>query len=200
MSEIWQGLRRESNQLGEKNDCGVCALSVVTGLPYANCHAALKKHGRKNGKGTFNWQIFRAVEDLGFKLFEIPCPYKGLRSLGRNLPQKGNFFIWVTGHYAGVRDGVIHDWSNGKCLRVQKVYQVIKQDDVTTVIHQFEEPKISNRTRQTRYLYKLVHVSGEIVAEYKRFPTKIDKIIKYNGIINVRGRNYEGCKFILKSI
>ena len=200
MSEIYQGLRNEARQIGENNDCGVKALAVVTGLPYAVCHAALEKQGRVKGKGTYNFQIAKASQELGFKLIKIDCPYRGLRSLGRNLPQKGNFFIWVTRHYAGVRDGVIHDWSDGKCLRVIAVYQVIKADDVTTQIHKFEEEKVSTRTRQTRELYKLVHNSGEIVAKYKRFPTKIDKVIKRNGIIKLRGRDYFASEFTLKSI
>lgn len=200
ISPIYQGLRNEANSLRENNDCGVKALAVATGRSYADCHVALKAHGRKNGKGTYNWQMEKAVNDLGFKLISVSCHHRGLRALSRDLPQTGNFIIWVTRHYAGASGGKIHDWSDGKCLRVKGVFQVIPlgQDSQT---HSFQ-PKEKTRTRKTQDLYKLVHQSGLVVARYKRFPSKVFKVIKENGYIRADefGLYRRGEEFSLKDI
>lgn len=198
ISPIYQGLRNEANSFGENNDCGVKALAVATGRSYADCHSTLKNYGRKNGKGTYVSQMINAARDLGFNLIKIDCHHRGLRSLSRDLPEKGNFVVWVTGHFAGVSDGKIHDWSDGRCLRIKQVFQAIPiGSDIP--LHSFE-PKEKNRTRKTQELYKLVHQSGLVVAKFKRFPTKVFKVIQLNGYIQAGGLYRRGEEFSLKDI
>jgi hypothetical protein len=191
-NELYQGLKSEARKLGEKNDCGVKALAVITGLPYETCHQTLKSFGRKDRSGTFHFQMNKALDFLGFTIKKVECPYKGLRSLGRDLPETGSFLISATSHYAGVSDGKIHDWSEGRCLRIQGFYQIFKKGDIKD-IHVFKIPEKTGRTRQTRVLYKLVHkTSGNVVAEFMRYPTKIHKVISYNGTVQAGNRKYFG--------
>lgn len=197
-SPIYQGLRTEANGFGENNDCGVKALAVATECSYADCHAALKKHGRKNGKGTFVSQMIKAANDLGFNLIKVDCHHRGLRALSRDLPQKGNFVIWVTRHFAGASSGKIHDWSDGRCLRIKQVFQAVPIGS-NFPIHSFEQQE-KTRTRKTQDLYKLVHQSGLVVAKFKRFPTKVFKVIQLNGYIRAGGLCRRGEEFSLKDI
>lgn len=194
---IYQELVGESSKLGEKNDCGVKALSVITGFNYVECHKTLSLFGRKRGKGTFVSSMFSALKHLGFKVVEVKCPYGGMRSLGRNLPPKGSFLIFATGHFAGVRDGKIHDWSEGRCLRIKKFYQIQKGEDNSPTFVFKEETK---NKRQSFKTYRLVHRSGEVAAEFKRFPSKVDYVIKTNGTIKVWGKSIKGSEFVLQNV
>ena len=199
MSEIYQGLRNDSNAIGENNDCGVKALAVITGESYNDCHAILKKLGRKNGRGTWNSQIQRALDHFGFEMVKVDCPYNGLRSLGRNLPSKGSFLIWATRHFAGARDGKIHDWSEGRCLRLKMLWQIVKKDS-NEPIHEFQNEKPSNRTRRTTLLYNLTHPEMGVIAHYKRFPNRVDRTIKLNGYLVINKRHYRAGDFKIEKV
>ena len=199
MSEIYQGLRNDSNAIGEKNDCGVKALAVITGESYNDCHAILKKLGRKNGKGTYTSQMQRALDHFGFKMVVVPCPYNGLRSLGRNMPSKGAFLIWATKHFAGARDGKIHDWSEGRCLRLKMLWQIVKKDS-TEAIHEFKTKEYSNRTRTTTVLYNLTHPEMGIITNFKRYPNKVARSIKENGYLVLNKRHYRAGDFKIERV
>lgn len=194
---IYQELVGESSKLGEKNDCGVKALSVITGISYVECHRALSKLGRKKGRATRLGAIFDALKQFGFKFTEVQCPHGGMRSLGRNLPSKGSFLIFATNHFAGAKDGKIHDWSEGRCLRIRKFYQIQKAEDNSPT---FTFKQVTTNKRQSFKTYRLVHNSGLVAAEFKRFPSKVDKVIKTNGTIKVWGRSIKGSEFILKNV
>ena len=194
---IYQELVGESSKLGEKNDCGVKALSVITGISYVECHKTLSLFGRKKGKGTFVSSMFSALKHFGFKAVEVKCPYGGMRSLGRDLPPKGSFLIFATNHFAGVKDGKIHDWSEGRCLRIRKFYQIQKAEDHSPT---FVFKEATTNKRQSFKTYRLVHNSGKVAAEFKRFPSKIDYVIKINGTIKVWGKSIKGSEFILQNV
>lgn len=195
--DIYQKLVGESSKLGEKNDCGVKALSVITGIDYAECHRALARLGRKKRGATKLVSIFDALKQFGFKFVEVQCPYGGMRSLGRNLPPKGSFLIFATNHFAGVKDGKIHDWSEGRCLRVRKFFQIQKAEDCSPT---FTFKQVTTNKRQSTKTYRLVHNSGLVAAEFKRFPPKLDKVIKTNGTITVWGRIIKANEFVLQSV
>jgi hypothetical protein len=59
----------KSREHGEKNDCTVRAIAAVTGLPYEECHEALRLAGRNKGKGCFRNVQKAALEALGFEIF-----------------------------------------------------------------------------------------------------------------------------------
>jgi hypothetical protein len=192
---IYQELVGESSKLGEKNDCGVKSLSVITGVDYLECHKVLEGLGRKKGGSTKLSSMFLALNKFGFKAIEVKSPYGGMRSLGRNLPPKGSFLIFATNHFAGARDGKIHDWSEGRCLRVKRFYQIQKVED-NSLAFSFKEE--SGNKRQSFKTYRLVHRSGRVATEFKRFPTKVNYVIKNDGIIKVWGKSIKGSEFVLQ--
>lgn len=194
---IYRELSQNSRQMGETNDCGVLALAVITGAPYEHCHSILKSFGRKNRKGTFHSQMWRAFDVLGFEVKKISCPFPGMRSFERNMPKEGAFLIHSTRHYAGVKDGQVHDWSQGSCKRIVGVYQIFKKGEEQK-IHEFKEPS-KTRTRKTSALYHLIY-NDRVVAEFRRFPTRVKKVIDTNGMIRCGAINDYGCNFELKSI
>lgn len=194
---IYQELVGESSKLGEKNDCGVKALSVITGNSYTECHKLLAQLGRKKGRETLLSSMFKALQQMGFKAIPVECPYGGIRSLGRNLPSKGSFLIFATNHFAGVRDGKIHDWSEGRCLRIKKFYQIVKEGEFTPVFKFKEEGK---NKRNSFKLYHLTHCSGKVVAKYRRFPTKIHSTIKRNGLFKINGSVIKAEEFTLEQV
>jgi len=199
MSELYQGLRNEAKSIGENNDCGVKALAVVTGLSYSECHAKLEHHGRKHGKGTYLSSMFGALRELGFSWVKTSCDHRGMRSLSRNLPKDGNFLIHATRHFAGASGGKIHDWSENRCLRIIKVYQIFKVGE-NPVIHEFKKKETTNRTRKTTVLYNLTHPEMGVVANYKRLPTKIVKAINSRAYLIVNNRRYLSHEFKLERI
>lgn len=199
MSELYQGLRQESNSIGENNDCGVKALAVITGESYNDCHAILKKLGRKNGKGTYVSQMAKALDHFGLEMARVDCPYNGLRSLGRNMPSKGSFLIWATKHFAGARDGKIHDWSEGRCLRLKVLWQIVKKDS-NEPIHEFKTKETANRTRRTTVLYNLTHPEMGVIANYKRLPSKVLKTINSCGYLVINNRRYRAGDFKLERV
>jgi hypothetical protein len=114
----------------ENHDCGVIALSMTTGVSYDECHAMLKKHGRKNRCGTKNSTMSRAGHDLGFYLKKIYIhPLKAKQytmiTVANGLLRSTLYIIFISGHYAPFIDGVVRDWSNGTRCRVKWVYEVV---------------------------------------------------------------------------
>lgn len=101
----------------EHNDCAVRAMADATGKPYAECHALLKAAGRKDRSGTYEATVTKA---LG-----VPFTRTGRRAWGyrakdtrptaaklmRELP-KGNYIVFVTGHFFALVDGVHLDMAD----------------------------------------------------------------------------------------
>lgn len=135
--------------LNEKKDCAVVAMTVVTGLPYATCHAALLAEGRKPGRGTYANQYTAALEALGFTVRE--WSYAEMCAMSRSFwdiyrkqvagttthsprrfPKcfegKGPLLLRCKGHVAGMdANGVVHDWSINRSLRVHTIVSVTKK-------------------------------------------------------------------------
>jgi len=121
---------RSPTERGEHSDCGVIALSMTTGLPYDDCHAMLKKHGRRNRSGTHHGTLTRAGHDLGFYLKKIYIrPLKGkqytMNTVADGLRRDRPYIIFIAGHYAPFTDGEAWDWSAGTRRRVKFVYEVM---------------------------------------------------------------------------
>lgn len=57
----------------EGNDCAVRAFVVATGKPYPVIHALFKKHGRKDGKGTWRVTSRLVAKELGMRWIEEDC-------------------------------------------------------------------------------------------------------------------------------
>lgn len=135
-------LTAASYALGESNDCTVRALAVTTGVAYEVAHAALAAAGRKNGKGTHFQVQLAALRALGFTMVAVdsralinqyPGVHKGLRNVTTHHPERfptafagmGPALLYTPGHVAGMTEGVVHDWTRGKAVRVRGIYRVV---------------------------------------------------------------------------
>lgn len=128
---LWDAMSVKSEAHGETNDCTVRALTASTGLDYDVCHAQLKKQGRKNRKGC-HWYIEgpKAAEALGFEMRKMDrSEYRAKTMITAERDPRfrsGHFAVLVRGHVAGLVDGKVIDWSQGRRHRIAAVYEVTK--------------------------------------------------------------------------
>jgi len=142
---LWDTMSESSEARGETNDCTVRALTVVTGLPYDVCHAQLAKQGRKPRKGC-HWYIEgpKAAEALGCKMrrmhrSEFTAKTMITAARDRKLAT-GRYAVLVRGHVAGMIDGDVVDWSDGRRHRIQAVYEVTGQAQAPMAVVHGELP------------------------------------------------------------
>lgn len=110
---------------GEHNDCSVKAVAIACDVPYKVAHKALEKAGRKPRKGVYPHEIQAAIESLGYGVAQWQVTAKTASKLGIDPAlQKGHFMVFVRGHVAALKDGVVEDWTQGRRHRVNKVVKV----------------------------------------------------------------------------
>ena len=117
-----------SGKFREKNDCVVKALAITAEIAYEKAHAILKQFGRKDRHGTYHHvsrTAFRSVRPFceEMKIRKENGSMYTSRTLPAALP-KGHYVVFFRGHAAAMVDGVIEDWSAGKCKRVQRVVKM----------------------------------------------------------------------------
>lgn len=125
---IWDTMATASAAHNEHRDCTVKALTAATGLTYDECHAALAKTGRRNRKGC-HWYIQgpKAAEALGFNMRRMDRSEYNAKTMitaakDRNL-RSGRYVVQVRRHVAGMIDGKVVDWSEGRRHRVEDIYE-----------------------------------------------------------------------------
>lgn len=139
-TDVFLSMCEDAKSMNENNDCTVKAIAITTGVPYPEVHAALKKAGRKDGKGANIYQMQVACKALGYRMVSVPkekflSKYPksaNLKNITTHHPEKynkvwkdgKNYIFSVTRHVAAVVDGVNHDWTVGRFKRVQAVYEV----------------------------------------------------------------------------
>jgi hypothetical protein len=113
----------------EHHDCTVRALKSVTAVPYRDAHEFMKGLGRRNRSGmnvTMLDDMTRCDHVYGFKVTKLTDTIGYRLTLGnivRRYP-KGRYYIVITGHAIGMRDGVVIDSStSGSGCRVKAVYK-----------------------------------------------------------------------------
>ena len=139
-TDLRNALAAESGRRNETNDCSVRALAVVTGEDYEAAHRALQAEGRRHRKGSTMPAIAKAAKRLGYTMIRgnrRDYAAKTIRTADRdrNL-RRGAFMLEVRGHVAGMIDGQIVDWTDGRLHRIKAVWEVTKDAVVAPVAPQ----------------------------------------------------------------
>lgn len=113
--KTYEDIKKEAIAIGEKKDCAVRAVAAVSNLPYMYVHAMFAKHGRKPKRGTDKWVITNVLKELNIWVEQYTNYHaRTIVTLGRELPKKGRFLVWVRGHILAAVDGEIVDWTKGR--------------------------------------------------------------------------------------
>lgn len=138
-SEIYK-TTLQSRVAGETNDCSVIAISILSGLPYAEVHAAFEAAGRKPGKGTYQEVMMKAVTTLGLRLVRVNLQTyldklpRGGKSLTTNTANRyphifdgaPPMLVHVSGHALALMNNKVHDWSANNQKRIVAAWEVHK--------------------------------------------------------------------------
>jgi hypothetical protein len=138
----------ESQLAGETNDCSVKAIALVTGVNYLTALDACRHLGRKPRRGMKTFDILAAVRMLGKAPIAVPAA-EFIRRYGWKLGSEGGrshrvtshqparfpkawkdgntYLLFTATHVLAVVDGVTHDWSVNKSLRVIAIYKIESQ-------------------------------------------------------------------------
>jgi hypothetical protein len=116
----------------ENYDCSIRAFSIALERPYAEIHAACKRHGRKDGKGTLGSTQGLVAEDYSMKVIETHelCTssyhYRPTLAQFINEHPKGRYYLARSGHAFALIDGVVHDWAwgTGSRSRIIRAFEV----------------------------------------------------------------------------
>lgn len=156
-------LRTVGDEMGEKRDCAVIAIAVVTGRAYTEIHERLRKLGRRTHCGT-SWPTqIQVLKDCGFAVHEITGYYEGasIRSIAPQLPQEGKFLVRTHKHIAAVRDGIIEDWSEQRKLYVQSIYKVTDLDEPYPMPEKRRRSVIVNYEKATKAVWTIADILFE---------------------------------------
>ncbi len=127
-TDLYRKLNTKSNEIGEENDCTVIALAIALNIQYEDAHAALELAGRKTMSGASWYTLFKAIDILDYKLDEVRKPeeIKTIKKAEEYFKEKGHYILDTSKHVAAMIDGVVHDWSRGRALRVKRIFKVEK--------------------------------------------------------------------------
>ena len=141
-SPIFRDMQSKMISHGEKNDCSVKAVAVVTGVGYEVARHKLEELGRQKGKDVFQGLIHEAVRQLGKKLTRVnvesiiaqyPTAHRNaLKNVTTHHPERFNsvwkdgktYIAHCSGHCLAIVDGENHDWTKGRAKRIIALYQV----------------------------------------------------------------------------
>ncbi len=117
---------KDSDSLGETNDCAVKAVAIVTNTPYKVVHKMMAKRGRKPRKGTYIHTTLAVLKDLGVwverndKLFKSST----INQLKHELPKKGRFLVRTSSHILACVNGEVCDWTDGRRHRPKAIFEI----------------------------------------------------------------------------
>lgn len=119
---------KQSEKFGEHNDCTVKALALTTKLSYEEAHEALKREGRKEGKGAYSYQWKAAFKNSGYDLVRV-IDFTAKTVMGipkdKKFKKSYKYLVRVRGHVLAVRNNEVLDWTEGRRHRIQEVYKVV---------------------------------------------------------------------------
>lgn len=106
--------------IGERNDCTVRALHLLTRLSYAEAHAVMAKHGRKPGQGVAGTAT--VYKRYGARVVEGTYGCTLAVAMARH--SRGFFAVFTHGHVFAMIDGkLIDSFADGARKRVRYVMQ-----------------------------------------------------------------------------
>jgi len=116
-----------SAKYGEDKDCTVVALAVILDGDYPRAHAALKKAGRKDGRGMASYLWEKVYPKVGYALDVVTNNFKSktIRALEKELAELDDgrkYVINVSGHVAAWDGKELVDWTSGRLHRIQEVF------------------------------------------------------------------------------
>jgi len=126
----------ELNHVGRKyhndtNYCSLIATCVATGKPFSKVFRAYKDEGRRVRSGTKRITQNTVLASFGKKLIvdlDKSHAYATLAGVANDCHTwgAGVYWIYVRGHVAAVRDGVLEDWSairkyRGRVITIHKI-------------------------------------------------------------------------------
>ena len=134
-----------AEEMNERNDCFVFAISLVLGVSYKKAWSVLKKFGRRRRCGTDLYVGILAIKHFGFRIENhVPSVEDrefvgaGKFILSRHFNEKnaehfikkyGNaFFAFSSGHAIPVINGIAHDWSYKKSQRIREIWTIKSLD------------------------------------------------------------------------
>jgi hypothetical protein len=118
----------------DTNFCSLVATCVATGQPFSKVFRAYKAEGRRVRSGTHKVTQAKILQQFGKKLTNDDGKaraYSTLTGVANDCHTwgKGVYWIYVRGHVAAVRDGVLEDWSairkyRGRVITIQKIEEI----------------------------------------------------------------------------
>lgn len=124
---LWSTTRKAAASFNEHNDCTVTAVTICSGLDYADVHAAFAAAGRKRGKGVNRGITRAACRSLGLEMKRVDRRIKAKTAITiereRSL-QSGSYIIGMTRHLAAMVDGKLIDHTKGRRKQVNGVYEL----------------------------------------------------------------------------
>lgn len=125
LSKIGQTYHKDSNF------CSLVATCIATGKPFSKVFRAYKAEGRRVRCGTHKMTQAKILRQFGHKLTidgGKTKAYATLTGVANDCHNwgKGVYWIYVRGHVAAVRDGVLEDWSaarkyRGRVITISKI-------------------------------------------------------------------------------
>ena len=126
-------VQRESNSIGEANDCTVKAISIACQIPYREAHQYLASLGRRKGRGWYwkthvrgNRLISGYIDNLkriGFEYEQVDFHSRTVSQIEREL-RSGHYLVQVNGHALALVDGKVEDWTAGRKHHVKQVFKI----------------------------------------------------------------------------
>jgi hypothetical protein len=143
-TQEYLSLRDASAANNERGDCAVVAVAAVTGVTYEVALQALTAAGRRPRCGTYTSTIHEALQAMGFRVVRMdaradfiaryPAAHQCLKSVTTHHPRRFHgvwadgaaYLLYTANHVTAVVNGVNHDWTRGRAMRVQAIYRVTR--------------------------------------------------------------------------
>lgn len=161
---------RASAAIGERNDCTVRALTVVTGAPYENVHRALAVAGRKPRKG-FCLEPFLSGDRVlaGTRFEKIEAKAATVSRFAKRFP-RGKFVLIIRGHATTIVDGTVVDMRANPKSRIKAAFRALPTAAADSAISRPQPKaamrafKVGDRVRVTDCSVKYLQgVTGTVV-------------------------------------